>query len=586
MDHTARRGWVVDVAWLLTCSVLSSLWCLSSAAQLGATFDEPIYLERGLKCWRTGSQRGLLSLGTMPLPVNVQTLPVYLWERARGQPFDLTADLDRILPVARAATLVFWWLLLVYGFLTAKALAGSWGGRLAVALLASEPNLLGHAALATTDVAVTACLLAFFYHFRAGRTPEPDPRWWKRAGLPMLWFAAAVLAKASGLVYGLLAMAVLEIDRLARAGVFRLPAGTGLRARLRDAWAKLRPLRRDTWWIAGGGMVLVFIYCGSDWQPEASFVRWADGLPDGPLREVMLWISQHLCIFSNAGVALVRQVKHNLLGHGPYLLGQTDRRALWYYFPVLLTIKAALPLLLTPLVLLALRPRALANWPCLLAAVLVLFSLTFRVQIGVRFVLPIVVLAAVGLAVALVRAGADALPAWRRRLLAGTAVVGAAWSVSAAVLVWPHGLCHVNELWGGTRGGYVHVSDANYDWGQGLKELRRWQREQGLQTLDVWYFGTDPACRHPSVHLVECCAEKVNGPADVLSQIQGRYLAVSTTLLYGNMLNSPGAARALGYFRTLQPVARTATFLIYDLGEREKRASFQVGDTPQRNHTQ
>ena len=128
------RRYLPDALWLLICGIASSAWCLSAGQQLGATFDEPIYVTRGLEAWRTGSHAGLLHLGTMPLPVDVQTLPLLLWERWRGLPFDPAADLEQILPVARAGTLVFWWLLLLYGMLAGRTLAGPWAGRLAVAL--------------------------------------------------------------------------------------------------------------------------------------------------------------------------------------------------------------------------------------------------------------------------------------------------------------------------------------------------------------------------------------------------------------------------------------------------------------------
>src|SRR5262245_4381921 len=105
-----------DIFWFLLCAVVSSAWCVSAASQLSATFDEPIYLQRGLEHWRTGSYSGVLHLGTMPLPVDVVTLPLYLAECWRGEPFDLDRDFHRILPWARAGTLLFWWLLLAYGW--------------------------------------------------------------------------------------------------------------------------------------------------------------------------------------------------------------------------------------------------------------------------------------------------------------------------------------------------------------------------------------------------------------------------------------------------------------------------------------
>ena len=118
----------------------------------------------------------------MPLPVDMDTFPLYLWDRWHGIHLDPANDLEQFLPWQRTGTLVFWWLLLAYARLAGRQLAGVWGGRLAVALLASEPALLAHASLATTDLAVTACLLAFVYHYRTGR----GKGWVWRIALPAL----------------------------------------------------------------------------------------------------------------------------------------------------------------------------------------------------------------------------------------------------------------------------------------------------------------------------------------------------------------------------------------------------------------
>jgi hypothetical protein len=571
------RRWRWDWLWVVFCGTLSSVWCVTAADQLSATFDEPLYVERGLQAWRDGSHSGLLRVGTMPLPADVQTLPLYLWECWRGAPFDPVEDFAALLPVARAGTLAFWWLLLIYGFVAARSLAGPWAGKLAVALLACEPSLLAHASLATTDIAVSACVLAFAYHFRRGRE-QADAGWWRRAGLPMVWFALAVLAKASGLIYCCLCMAVLELDRLARAGAFGVPAGTAWAGWLRNFWGQLRPLRRDAWWIAGGGMVLVFVYCGSDWKPQPSFVQWAHGLPEGTARQAMVWLAENLCVFSNAGEGIVRQVKHNMHGHGAYLLGRSDPHSFWYYFPVVLTLKLSLPLLLAPVVVAVLRPRALNNWACLLAAVLLVFSLTFRVQIGVRLVLPLVVLTVVGLSAALAQA-CQGLAGRRRRLLAGGVGAGVGWTAASALLVWPHALCYVNELWGGTRDAYRLVSETNYDWGQGLKELARWQRERGLPTLTVWYFGTDPTRRRLPMRELALHTLPLERPEDVLPRVRGQHLAVSTTLLYGTPINNSSMRQAVAFLRSRTPAARTTTFLIFDFTG-EGAASAPAGAAP------
>src|SRR5947208_2323165 len=101
MQFFSTRTKLFDALCLLGFGALSSVWCSTAARQLGATFDEPVYVARGLECWRTGSHHGLIKLGTMPLPIDVATLPLYLWERATGVFLDPVADLDHLLPWAR-----------------------------------------------------------------------------------------------------------------------------------------------------------------------------------------------------------------------------------------------------------------------------------------------------------------------------------------------------------------------------------------------------------------------------------------------------------------------------------------------------
>jgi hypothetical protein len=544
----AGAGWR-EALWLVLCVGASSAWCVTASARLGATFDEPTYVRLGLESWRSGTARRLLDLGTMPLPSRVQTLPLYVWERWRGQPFDVDRDLGRLLRVARLGTLPFWWLLLVYGWRAGRSLGGPAGGRLAVAFLACEPNLLAHATLATTDTALAACLMALLFQFRTGR----DGPWAERVGAPAAWFGLAVLAKASGLVFGLLGLVVIEAGR--RAG-----AAAGVRPRLRAAAGTLseRAIRRDLAQIGAIGLAVSFVYCGTDWDVSPSFVAWARQLDGGPTGVAMVWLAEHLRVFSNAGVALARQVRHNVQGHGAFLLGQVAPRAIWYYFPAALTVKAPTALLLLPLALAWLRPRSLVNWACGVTVAMLAFSLVCRVQTGIRLVLPVLVLVAVGLAAAAARAGAG-----RRRPATAVALACAGWMAWSSASAWPHGLCFVNELWGGSAGGYRLLSDSNYDWGQGLKELARWQGRHQVADLTVFYYGTDTALSRLRMRRLEWSlpAPDLGGAAP--AELRGRTLAVSTSILFGSVSDWPMVRRWVTYLRSLQPADRTTTFLIY-----------------------
>ncbi len=147
-------------------------------------------------------------------------------------------------------------------------------------------------------------------------------------------------------------------------------------------------------------------------------------------------------------------------------------------------------------------------------------------------------------------------------------MVGAAavlWSGAAAWAVWPNGLCYVNRLWGDPADGDRLVSDANWDWGQGLKELTRWERRQGGGELDVWYFGLDPTLNRLPLRPLRLQDLPLRQPADVLPYVQGRRVAVSTTLVHGCLADASPAARVAQEFLARQrPAARTSTFLIYD----------------------
>ncbi len=552
------KGRVLEGIWITLCLVASSAWCVSAAANLGATFDEPTYLALGLESWQTGSSKRLLDLGTMPLPPHVQTLPLHLRERLLGERVDPVGELESALTVARMGNLPFWWLLLFYGWLAARQIAGPWGGRLAIALLACEPNLLAHASLATTDIAVSACLLALLYHFRIGR----DGGWWRRVGIPAVWFALAVLTKASGLAFGILGLIIVELEHRLSIRT-ETPAG---QSQWRAALAALsnKPFRQDLGQIVLLGLISVFVYCGSDWSASPSFVAWAQQLPEGPVRSAMVWFAEHLRIFSNAGVALTRQFRHNIQGHGVFVLDQVGRRALWYYFPLALSIKSPLALLALPLVLAVIRPGALRNWPCLTAFALLLFSLICRVQTGIRLMLPLFVLAVIGCAAGLIVArrqlARGGLPSG---LLKACCLSSVAWLLWASISVWPHGLCYTNELWGGTANGYRCLSDSNYDWGQGLKELARWQAEHQVHDLDVLYYGTDTTLARLPMRRLAAGALQL-GPDNLPLSIQGRTLAVGTSILYGSVSENYDDLRALSHcLRRLKPVDRTATFIIY-----------------------
>lgn len=528
----------IDLLVYLTCALASSAWCVSAARTLGATFDEPTYLQNGLHFWRTGSHRTLMRLGTMPLPMDLQTLPLAVAEHWNGVPWDLESDFSTILPWMRHGNLVFWWLLLGYGFLIARDVAGPWAGRIAVAALACEPNLLAHASLATTDIAVSAAVLMTIFHFRRGRAEN----WLWRVGVPGVCYGIALLCKASALVFVPICMATVEAL---------------------DAWHsadgewKDRAVRflKDAFSIGLIGFAVAVAGCGSDFEAEPSFIRWANELPNNSWKPPMVWIAHHLRIFGNAGECLVMQVKHNMRGHGQFLLGEYSKQPFWYYFPVVFAIKLTLPTLVGLLLATVFGVRRLAqNWPLVCGLLLLAFSFSCRVQIGIRLQLCCVTLLLIGLAVSAAR--------WQA-LARVPVLAGIAWMAIAVISAWPNGLCYANEVAARIGPADRLVSDSNFDWGQGLPELAAWNENRGRLPLDVWYYGRDPMLKKLPVRDLPLHCVTLHSPEDMQRFCWGRYLAVAASIQHGYVLTD-AHRNALKFLETRKPVARTTTFYIYD----------------------
>lgn len=150
-------------------------------------------------------------------------------------------------------------------------------------------------------------------------------------------------------------------------------------------------------------------------------------------------------------------------------------------------------------------------------------------------------------------------------LLTASAALSAAWLLGASLSVWPHGLCYTNELWGGTANGYRYLSDSNYDWGQGLKELAQWQKTHQVRNLHVLYYGTDTALWRLPMRPLIVGNLQLDGN-DLPTPAQGRTLAVSTSILYGSVSEIfPDLKAAAKALRGIKPVDRTTTFFIYRL---------------------
>jgi hypothetical protein len=461
--------------------------------------------------------------------VDVQSWPLRLWERQRGTPFDAMTDLQGLLPVARRMNLVFWIPLVVLGYRLGRRFGGPVAGVVAAGLLGFDPNLQAHARLATTDIAITAAVLLATEVFLATR----PFRWGLRIGLPGGAYAIALLCKASAMMFVPIVLAVL---------------GAGLCWNEPDRLRQLRRLFLDLLGIGCVGFAGMMLYVGSDWKPEPSFIKWTRQLPDStPGVAELRTLAQELRIFPNGLEGIVQQIKHNFRGHGTSVFGEWHQRAVWYYFPVILSAKLTDVVLVLGLFgLLRGEPRSLR----VLLLVLLFFTFTCRVQLGIRLMFPMVAL--------LIVLGSTLL-----QDRPGPGMVVVFLQLLITVQAGPDRLVYQNALWSSQVQARHHLTDSNYDWGQGLPQLREWWQHHDQPDLYVWYYGGDTAALQPPFRFLALQHEKEPNALTLVARTRTGVLAVSESFFTACPDRRPETLAVLDWLQQQQPIATTSTFRIY-----------------------
>ena len=429
------------------------------------TIDEPDNLAAGMEYLSTGKYR---YEDTHPPLARVFAAvgPYLAGERFRpgpeayGEGYRILghgAHYDRTLALGRAGILPFFWIASAVVFLWALRVRGPAAAVAATLLFTTLPPVLAHAGVTTTDTALCAMTGA--------------------AGLASLYWADLPSRRRSVAFGALLGLACLSKFS---ALVF-LPAAWSVMCACSLAMARRGPrwLAREAWNRKRAIALVLGTACLAIWAAYGfSFAR------------VEFF---HLRMPAPRFFSGIHSVwTHNRLGHSSYLLGRRSPDGFWYYFPVVLAIKTPLGLLL----LLGLAPVFLrrskrpSGVPLALAfsAGILLISLTGRIDIGSRFVLPVYV----GVCVACASAAAEA----RGRFARIAAVLLIAWHVTSGAWQHPDYLAYTNEIAG--RHPENFLADSDLDWGQDMKRLGAFLAQAGATNLTFTPFNrTYAMAGHP-----------------------------------------------------------------------------------------
>jgi hypothetical protein len=459
--------------------VVHALLCTWSALSNSVMYDEFAHLPAGVAYWRYGAfnimnlNPPLLSLwGAAPVAISDAIAPPrqpfdQMTETQRywnyGEAFERAnaSRYQRLFVIARLAmiplSLLGAWI--VYRW--ASEIHGGRGGVVACSLYALCPTICAHASIVGTDVGTAVAFTAAAW------------LWWRFCKRPS-W---------SRLILASIAVGVAHLCKFN--AVLLWPILAAIALCYRDSW------KRASLGLAfalGVAIIIInagYLFAGSfrsagSYHPRSAAVSGIFNLIPAALP---IPLPEQFVIGFDS---LKWEVEQQFPG---FIFGQEFQGSKWYYFPVALLLKSPLATTLLALIALAsIRPLRLKrdDLPPLLGCVIFLLGMIFmaNVNLGVRYVIPalppIFVLAA------------RVVHLSRRWII--TVIVLLALLIIENLSIAPRYLSFFNVAAGGPSRGQRLLNDSNFDWGQGLLDLKRWMDQSNVRRVHLGYFGrVDPA---------------------------------------------------------------------------------------------
>lgn len=551
---TGWRGCASLALLLLVCFALAA----GSAVQKSVTVDEYQALPHGLAILKTGDFH--LATGVPVLPSVLAALPllatsarldadpmsryVSSWQCGKqflleNIPWQQGLDLGALpgayhdfFLLGRLVSIAMLLLScgLVYGY--ARSLNGAEGGLIAAAVACLSPNLLAHGRLVTPDIYLTAAVIAAIWALDALlRRPG-----WRTALLLGLALGLATLAKLTGLLLFAMLPAIVAILQICERLAPRRSPGGDTDPGCRSVWLALVGA------IAVGVLVVNAGYlCDGTFTPLRRF-----DFQSPPMTTLQQLLPGGMCVPVPKYFFLGIDEQLAETGYEAYLLGEFNTTGFWSYYLVGLLVKTPAPVLLL----------CVAAWfwggrpgrrelPLLATAALMLlfFSLARHKNIGLRYVLFLEPMMAVWIA-RLAKRRDDGKPAPRRvRWCLGAGVVCLA---AVTLTAWPHYLPYFNWVSGGPNQGHSYLLDSNLDWGQDLIGLRQYLEREGIEQIDLAYYGRVPPEVYGIRYLPALPAAMGKAPSQPRRQAfrpKTRHLAISANFLWGRTYLVNGDAR-------------------------------------------
>jgi hypothetical protein len=437
---------------------------VSTYSETFATFDEPTHLGCGLQylaehVYRYEPQHPPLSRAALALgPFLSGARPLHT---AKPEPEGVnvlfkSGHPESMLASARMGILPFFVLAAAMVYLWTRRYFGPAAAVLSTALFTLVPTVIAHSGLATTDMALTGCLTAAFFALLIW-AEEPT------------WLHSVLLGFATGLA---VCCKFTTLGFYPAATVFALiawflVAKPGADGAIAAAKARALPFGAA---VLTGAFTIWAVYLFSFGKPQG----WSIAVPAPELFDGISFASYH-----------------NSRGHAAFFFGEIRNTGWWYFFPVMFFLKTPLAWLLLlgfGLVLFLRRRGELAWWmPVAYALGVLVPSMTSRVNIGSRHILPMTAGLAIVAGLALFKLLEDAS---NKKWAAGAAALLPLWLVASGALHHPDYLGYFNEL--APTPHDTIVVDSDLDWGQDAVRLAHRLKELGADHVSYSTFTFTP----------------------------------------------------------------------------------------------
>lgn len=426
------------------------------------------------------------------------------WEFGRSLIYLTGNNADLIGRVARFPMLIFFVIAAILIFTYGRKLFGETGAAIALLLFCFSPTVLAHTRFVTTDTAAMTAVLAStlaFLQFLQHKT-------WRSFILASVIFGFALLAKFSTFLlvpyFVFLAM------------LWGWIHGRSLSGRIHSAFRWI--MRSVAMLIAGFILIVLPVYILHTWnyQPQRQHNDTKYLLYSFPKRifaDPVVWASDKPILRSASWYAtgLLMTLQRAGGDNTITFLGRVVQTGGPIYFPLVYLVKEPLSwwvlvFIALMITLLRLSQSHKPQWErastwlnnnfdvFAMIAWLIFFwtiSIRSRLNIGVRHILPTFPFAILLVAgqISYFIQHLKKHEARELRIFSFIIVLLLAWGIFEQARVHPAYLSYFNQLAGGPSRGREIVTDSNLDWGQDLKRLGDFVKENNIDPVQIDYFG-------------------------------------------------------------------------------------------------